>query len=98
MSQELPCATSTATALACVSRLTATFAPAAASTNVVVSADSNSCGRIFSLPYTAVESSPDVLGRLAVEQLVRRIGDPGQAGPTVVRLVAPELVNRGSTA
>ncbi len=64
----------------------------------VISLYSTDFGRIFSLPYTAVESSPDVLGRLAVEQLVRRIGDPGQAGPTVVRLIAPELVNRGSTA
>jgi DNA-binding LacI/PurR family transcriptional regulator len=64
----------------------------------VISVYSNDFGRIFSLPYTAVESSPDVLGRLAVEHLVRRIGDPDQAGPTVVQLVAPQLVNRGSTA
>lgn len=64
----------------------------------VISVYSQDFGRIFSLPYTAVESSPDVLGRLAVEHLVRRIGDPDQAGPTVVQLVAPQLVNRGSTA
>jgi DNA-binding LacI/PurR family transcriptional regulator len=64
----------------------------------VISLYSTDFGRIFSLPYTAVESSPDVLGRLAVEHLVRRIGDPDHAGPTVVRLIAPELVNRGSTA
>ncbi len=55
-------------------------------------------GRIFSLPYTAVESSPDKLGRLAVQQLVRRILDPDQAGPTVVKFIAPELMDRGSTA
>ncbi|MEO5533887.1 MAG: LacI family DNA-binding transcriptional regulator [Pseudolysinimonas sp.] len=64
----------------------------------VVSLYSTDFGRIFSLPYTAVESSPDVLGRLAVEQLVRRINDPGHAGPAVVHLIAPELRDRGSTA
>ena len=48
--------------------------------------------------YTAVESSPDKLGRLAVQQLVRRIIDPGQAGPPVVKFIAPELMDRGSTA
>jgi len=64
----------------------------------VISLYSKDFGRIFSLPYTAIESSPDVLGRLAVEQLVQRITDPGQRGPSVVRLIAPELVNRGSTA
>lgn len=55
-------------------------------------------GRNFSLPYTAVESSPDKLGRLAVQQLVRRITDPAQAGPTVVKFVEPELIDRGSVS
>lgn len=64
----------------------------------VVSLYSKDFGRIFSLPYTAVESSPDVLGRLAVEQLVRRIHDPGADLPSVVHLIAPALVDRGSTA
>lgn len=63
----------------------------------VISLYSTDFGRIFSLPYTAVESSPDVLGRLAVEHLVRRITDPGHAGPNLVHLIAPELVDRGST-
>jgi len=64
----------------------------------VVSLYSQNFGRIFSLAYTAVESSPDQLGRLAVQQLVRRIIDPGQAGPPVVKFIAPELMDRGSTA
>ena len=64
----------------------------------VVSLYSQDFGRTFSLPYTAVESSPDKLGRMAVQQLVRRIIDPGQAGPAVVKFIAPELVDRGSTA
>jgi DNA-binding LacI/PurR family transcriptional regulator len=64
----------------------------------VVSLYSQDFGRIFSLPYTAVESSPDKLGRLAVQQLVRRISDPGQAGPPVVKFIAPELMDRGSAA
>jgi len=64
----------------------------------VVSLYSQDFGRIFSLAYTAVESSPDKLGRLAVQQLVRRIIDPGQAGPPVVKFIAPELMDRGSAA
>ncbi|MEO8263187.1 MAG: LacI family DNA-binding transcriptional regulator, partial [Pseudolysinimonas sp.] len=64
----------------------------------VVSLYSQDFGRIFSLAYTAVESSPDTLGRLAVQQLVRRINDPGQAGPPVVKFIAPELIDRGSAA
>jgi len=63
----------------------------------VVSLYSTDFGRNFSLPYTAVESSPDKLGRLAVEQLGRRIQAPEQAGPPVVRFIAAELVDRGST-
>lgn len=64
----------------------------------VVSLYSQDFGRIFSLAYTAVESSPDKLGRMAVQQLVRRIIDPAQAGPPVVKFIAPELMDRGSTA
>jgi DNA-binding LacI/PurR family transcriptional regulator len=63
----------------------------------VVSLYSKDFARSFSLPYTAVESSPDKLGRLAVEQLGRRIQDPEGAGPPVVRFIAAELVDRGST-
>lgn len=63
----------------------------------VVSLYSQDFGRTFSLPYTAVETSPDKLGRQTVQQLVRRIATPELAGPPVVRFIAPELTNRGST-
>ena len=63
----------------------------------VVSLYSRDFGRTFLLPYTAVETSPDRLGREAVEHLVRRIGDPDYA-PAVAKLVEPELTDRGSTA
>jgi len=63
----------------------------------VVSLYSKDFARDFSLPYTAVESSPDKLGRLAVEQLGRRIQDPDKAGPPRVRFLAAQLVDRGST-
>jgi DNA-binding LacI/PurR family transcriptional regulator len=63
----------------------------------VVSLYSKDFGRAFSLPYTAVESSPDQLGQQAVRQLVRRITTPELAGAPVTRFVAPELTNRGST-
>jgi DNA-binding LacI/PurR family transcriptional regulator len=63
----------------------------------VVSLYSKDFGRSFSLPYSAVETSPDTLGQLAVQQLVRRITDPTLAGAPVTRFIAPELTNRGST-
>ena len=63
----------------------------------VVSLYSQDFGRTFSLPYTAIETSPDKLGRSAVQQLVRRILSPEQAGPAVVKFIAPELTDRRST-
>lgn len=63
----------------------------------VVSLYSRDFGRSFLLPYTAVETSPDTLGREAVQHLVQRIIDP-DLSPPVVRFVEPELTNRGSTA
>lgn len=63
----------------------------------VVSLYSRDFGRSFLLPYTAVETSPDTVGREAVQHLVRRINDPGFA-PPVVKFVEPELTTRGSTA
>lgn len=63
----------------------------------VVSLYPRDFGRSFLLPYTAVETSPDVLGREAVEHLVRRIHDPEHA-PYSVRFVEPEITIRGSTA
>lgn len=55
--------------------------------------------RMFSLPFSSIESAPDRLGELAVRRLVRRISSPTlRAEPTVVELIAPKLVDRGSTA
>jgi len=55
-------------------------------------------GRLFSLPYTAIETSPDKLGRAAVQALVRRMQDADGAGSPIVRFISPELTDRGSTA
>ena len=63
----------------------------------VVGIYSEDFGRLFSLPYTAIETSPDKLGRAAVQALVRRMQDPERAGAPVVRFIAPELTDRGST-
>jgi DNA-binding LacI/PurR family transcriptional regulator len=63
----------------------------------VVSLYSREFARWFSLPYTAVESSPDLLGQLAVEQVVRRIQSTDDAGPHGTRFITAELVDRGST-
>jgi DNA-binding LacI/PurR family transcriptional regulator len=65
----------------------------------VVGRYSDEFARTFSLPYSSIESAPDRLGRMAVRQLVRRIEkDVAADAPYVVRFVAPELVDRGSTA
>jgi DNA-binding LacI/PurR family transcriptional regulator len=63
----------------------------------VVSLYSRDFGRAFLLPYTAVETSPDLLGREAIQHLIRRINDPAY-GPQVVKFIEPEITNRGSTA
>ncbi len=65
----------------------------------VIGRYSDEFAQIFSLPYSSVDSAPDRLGRLAVRQLVRRIaaGADG-AEPYVLRLIAPEFVDRGSSA
>ncbi|PZF82995.1 LacI family DNA-binding transcriptional regulator [Jiangella anatolica] len=65
----------------------------------VIGRYSDEFARVFSLPYSSIESAPDRLGRMAVRQLVRRIeSETGRAEPYVVRFVAPELVDRKSTA
>ncbi|THV24533.1 LacI family DNA-binding transcriptional regulator [Glycomyces paridis] len=65
----------------------------------VVGRYSDEFARTFSLPYSSIESAPDRLGRMAVRQLVRRIEkEIADDAPNVVRFVAPELVDRGSTA
>jgi DNA-binding LacI/PurR family transcriptional regulator len=54
--------------------------------------------RTFSLTYSSIESAPDRLGRMAVRHLVRRIESPvDRRAPYIVRLISPELVDRGST-
>ena len=54
--------------------------------------------RTFSLPFSFVEGAPDRLGRMAVRQLVKRIESTSAAKePHVVRLLSPEIVDRGST-
>jgi len=63
----------------------------------VVGIFSEEFGRLFSLPYTAVETSPDELGRSAVQALVRRMVDPAAAGDYAVRFVEPRITDRGST-
>lgn len=63
----------------------------------VVSLYSRDFARQFSLPYTAIDSAPEVLGRRAVSQLLRRLQDPTQAGTPAVHFVTPEITERGST-
>lgn len=63
----------------------------------VVSLYSRDFARQFSLPYTAIDSAPDVLGQRAIDQLLRRMQDPQHAGAPAVHLVPPEIVDRGST-
>ncbi|MFF1573378.1 LacI family DNA-binding transcriptional regulator [Leifsonia sp. NPDC058292] len=62
----------------------------------VVGVFSREFGQAFSLPYTAVETSPDTLGHEAVRQLIRRIASPEAAGEPRVRFVEPVLVDRGT--
>jgi DNA-binding LacI/PurR family transcriptional regulator len=64
----------------------------------VIGRYSDEFARTFSLPFSSIESAPDRLGRLAVRQLVRRIESPDSDEPFVVRLLQPELVDRGSTS
>ena len=63
----------------------------------VVGIFSEDFGRLFSLPYTAVETSPNELGRLAVQALVQRMTNPEGAIAPKVELVAPHITDRGST-
>ena len=63
----------------------------------VVSLYSQDFGRSFLLPYTAVETSPDKLGREAVQHLVRRMRNSDDS-PAVAKFIEPVLTIRGSTA
>jgi DNA-binding LacI/PurR family transcriptional regulator len=62
----------------------------------VVGIYSNDFARTFHLPYTAIESSPDALGRCAVETIVERILSANSSA-SAVTLIAPQLIERGST-
>jgi DNA-binding LacI/PurR family transcriptional regulator len=61
----------------------------------VVSLHSAELGRLYALPYTAVESEPERVSSLAVDMLVRRIAEPG-AGSAVSTMVTPRLTRRES--
>jgi DNA-binding LacI/PurR family transcriptional regulator len=63
----------------------------------VIGRYSDEFARTFSLPYSSIESAPDRLGAMAVRHLIRRITTGSPDEPHVVRLISPELVDRGST-
>jgi DNA-binding LacI/PurR family transcriptional regulator len=64
----------------------------------VIGRYSDEFARMFSLPFSSIESAPDRLGEQAVRRLVHRIGSPARlAEPYVVELIRPELVDRAST-
>jgi DNA-binding LacI/PurR family transcriptional regulator len=64
----------------------------------VIGRYSDEFARMFSLPFSSIESAPDRLGKLAVRQLVRRIAAADRrSDPHVLELIAPELIDRGST-
>lgn len=60
----------------------------------VVSLHSAELARLYALPFTSVESEPDSVVHVAVELLLRRIGEPDE--PPAARLVEPHLVRRES--
>lgn len=60
---------------------------------------SDDFARTFSLPFSAIDSAADELGRRAVQQLVARIeGDSDGASPHLVELLTPTIHDRGSIA
>lgn len=54
-------------------------------------------GRLFSLPYTAIETSPATLGAHAVRALVGRMNGPLDGPQARLELVQPHVIDRGST-
>ena len=64
----------------------------------VIGRYSETFARTFSLPYSAIDSAPDLLGRRAVEHLVSRIDGTADADTHVVDLIAPIIDDRGSVA
>ncbi|PSL37362.1 LacI family transcriptional regulator [Labedella gwakjiensis] len=64
----------------------------------VIGRYSDDFARTFSLPFSAVDSAAEELGRRAVEQLVHRIEGGHAATPAHLELIAPVLDDRGSIA
>ncbi|RUR03112.1 LacI family DNA-binding transcriptional regulator [Labedella endophytica] len=64
----------------------------------VIGRYSDDFARTFSLPFSAVDSAADELGRRAVEQLVQRIENRADDAPAHLELIAPVLHDRGSIA
>jgi DNA-binding LacI/PurR family transcriptional regulator len=65
----------------------------------VIGRHSDDFARTFSLPYSAIDSAAEELGRLAVAQLVARIeGRIPEGVPNVVHLIPPVINDRGSTS
>ncbi|MFN3948923.1 LacI family DNA-binding transcriptional regulator [Microbacterium sp.] len=64
----------------------------------VIGRYSDEFARTFSLPFSAIDSAADLLGRRAVEQLVSRLRSAADASPHVVELIAPVIDDRGSIA
>jgi DNA-binding LacI/PurR family transcriptional regulator len=64
----------------------------------VIGRYSDDFARTFSLPYTAIDSAADELGRRAVERLVSRIENTSDAVSPIVDLITPRIDDRGSTA
>ncbi|GAA1187807.1 LacI family DNA-binding transcriptional regulator [Nesterenkonia xinjiangensis] len=65
----------------------------------VIGRYSDDFARTFSLPFSAIDSAADELGRAAVDRLVGRItGRVSDEAPPGVELLAPTLTDRGSLA
>ncbi|KAA9110658.1 LacI family DNA-binding transcriptional regulator [Microbacterium rhizomatis] len=64
----------------------------------VIGRYSDDFARTFSLPYTAIDSAADELGRRAVEQLVARIEHRDAPSTHRVELIPPAIQDRGSIA
>ncbi|MDT0117076.1 LacI family DNA-binding transcriptional regulator [Microbacterium sp. PRF11] len=64
----------------------------------VIGRYSDEFARTFSLPFSAIDSAADLLGRRAVERLVSRVRSEAPAHSHVVDLIAPLIDDRGSIA
>jgi DNA-binding LacI/PurR family transcriptional regulator len=63
----------------------------------VLSVYSKEFANWFSLPYTSIDSAPEVIGRLAVNVLARRIQRESSPPPFEATLIQPRVIDRGST-